>query len=391
MNTLDSLDPRIVGERLRIAREAAGLTQKEAADLIEVARTTLVAVEKGERRVRFNELQGLAKIYGTSINTMLRSEAVQVELAPRFRKLEETADTAVEHAVQVLTNFVKAEIELENILGVKRSKNYPPERPLLPGDVSKQADRDAQELRERLGLGNRPISDIVTLLEMEFDVRVYVWKIHAKISGLFAFDDAVGPCILLNANHPISRRVQTAAHECGHLISSRRQPEIFIEEEKSNSREERYADAFGRALLTPARAISQMFRDVTAGSERLTRRHIIILSHYFSVSREAMVRRLEELGLVSGVWDWFVANGGITDEQAKQVLGDLRIVDKQSSEWDRPTTLRLSMLAEQAYKKELLSEGQLARLLCINRVELRHILSGIDMEGNSFDDAPILR
>ncbi len=69
-------------------------------------------------------------------------------------------------------------------------------------------------------------------------------------------------------------------------------PEILHRNETENTREERYANAFGRAFLTPARGVMQKFHEVTAGSDRLTRRHIIILAHFFGVSREAMVRRL---------------------------------------------------------------------------------------------------
>ena len=95
-------------------------------------------------------------------------------------------------------------------------------------------------------------------------------------------------------------------------------------DEPENSREERYANAFGRCFLTPAGAVRQKFQEVTAGSTHLTRRHIIVMAHFFGVSREAMVRRLEELGLTKkGTWDWFIANGGISDEQVVQVLGDL--------------------------------------------------------------------
>jgi hypothetical protein len=59
---------------------------------------------------------------------------------------------------------------LENLLGVKRARNYSPERPLLRGDVRLQAEQDAMELRERLGMGVRPIADIVTLLEFELQI-----------------------------------------------------------------------------------------------------------------------------------------------------------------------------------------------------------------------------
>src|SRR5262249_4231944 len=154
-------------------------------------------------------------------------------------------------------------------------------------------------------------------------------------------------------------------------------PEILQDGEEGNSREERYAHAFGRALFTPARTVMQKFHETTAGASKLTRRHVIVLAHFFGVSREAMVRRLEELALAKpGTWDWFASNKGITDEQARQVLGDLVPKDAQKAEADRPTTLRLNLLAAEAYKRGLLSEGQLARLLHLTRIELREILEG---------------
>jgi Zn-dependent peptidase ImmA (M78 family)/DNA-binding XRE family transcriptional regulator len=386
MTPLEEVSPAEVGERLRIARESAGISQANAAASIDVARTTLVAIEQGQRRVRMSELQQLARLYGTSVNALLRQEAIQVDLAPRFRKLAASSDTAVDAAAKLLADLAKAEVELENLLGFKRVRNYPPERPILRGDVRAQAEQDAMELRQRLGLGVSPVPDIVTLLEMELGVRVYVRRFDGKISGLFAYDEALGPCILLNANHPRDRRTQSAAHECGHFVSTRREPEILHNHEPENSREERYSNAFGRAFLTPARGVTQKFQEVTAGSDRLSRRHVIVLAHFFGVSREAIVRRLEELGLVKpGTWDWFQSNGGITDEQARQVLGDLSIPDAYKAEADRPTTLRLNLLAAEVYRKGLLSEGQLARLLQLDRVELREILGGAEAEGSEAD------
>jgi Zn-dependent peptidase ImmA (M78 family)/DNA-binding XRE family transcriptional regulator len=390
MSALDSIPPADVGERLRIARENADITQKDAADTINIARTTLVAIEQGQRRIRIDELQELAKLYGTSVNALLRREAVHVDLAPRFRKLPDAVDAAADKAVDIMSRLARAEVELENLLGITRVHNDPPERPILRGDVRAQAEHNALELRERLGLGNAPIGDIVTLLELEMGVRVYVRRLDSRISGLFAYDDELGPCILLNANHPRERRTQSAAHECGHFVSTRRQPEVLHTDDMSHSREERYADAFGRAFLTPPRAVMQKFQEITAGADRLTRRHVIVLAHVFGVSREAMVRRLEELELVKkGTWDWFQANGGITDQHSRQVLGDLSTPDAQKADADRPTTLRLNLLAAEAYRRELFSEGQLARLLAIDRIELREIMDDLEMEGSEADAAPV--
>jgi Zn-dependent peptidase ImmA (M78 family) len=333
-------------------------------------------------------LQKLAKLYGTSINALLRQEAIQVDLTPQFRRLYVQIDEAVERAAQLLSELAKAEVELENLLGVKRVRNYPPERPILPGDVRAQAEQNALELRQWLGLGLRPITDIVTLMEMELGIRVYIRRIDGRISGLFAYDDYLGACILLNANHPRERRAQTAAHEMAHLISTRRQAEILEGDPRSNSREERYATAFARAFLAPARAVMQKFKEITAGSSKLTRRHVIILAHAFGVSREAIVRRLEELGLTKeGTWDWFQQNGGITDDQVRQVLGDLSGPDSHKADADRSTTLRLALLAGEAWRRGLLTEGQLARMLHVDRIELRRMFDGLEIEGSEADGA----
>jgi Zn-dependent peptidase ImmA (M78 family)/DNA-binding XRE family transcriptional regulator len=388
----ESLTMAEIGERLRIAREEANQTQAEAARAIEVARTTLVAIEQGQRRARVSEMQRLAKLYKTSVNALLRQEAIHVDLSPRFRKLNiSSEDDGALQAVQLLSDLARAELELENLLGIKRVCNYPPERPLLPGDVRMQAEQAALELRQRLGLGLAPISDIVTLLEMELGIRIFVRRFDGRISGLFAYDETVGACMLLNANHPRERRAQSAGHETGHFIATRRMPEILHADETVKSREERYADAFGRALFTPPRAVMQKFQEVTAGAAKLTRRHIIVLAHFFGVSREAMVRRVEELELTKpGTWDWFAGNGGITDDQARQVLGDLVPADVQKAEADRPTTLRLNLLAAEVHRRGLLSEGQLARLLHLSRVELRSILEGVDVEEDAADEVTSL-
>ncbi len=139
---LDSIDAVDVGARLRGAREAAGLTQTDAAADLRVARTTLVAMEQGRRRVRTDELQHLARLYGTSVNAVLRREAVHVDLVPRFRELSTANDESAERAERLLTDLVRAEVELENLLGVTRTRNYPPARPLL-GESAAPDSRDA--------------------------------------------------------------------------------------------------------------------------------------------------------------------------------------------------------------------------------------------------------
>ena len=386
---LDSIDAVDVGARLRGARETAGLTQTAVAAGLRVARTTLAAMEQGRRRVRTDELQHLARLYGTSVNAVLRREAVHVDFVPRFRKLSTANDESAERAARLLTDLVRAEVELENLLGVTRTRNYPPARPLLAGDVRLQAENDATELRQWLGLGLAPVRDVMSLLELDIGVRLYVRSLDSRVSGLFAYDDGVGACILLNAGHPRQRQAQAGVHELGHLTSRRQTPDVCRFDRQDDSREERYANAFGRAFLTPARTVAVRFQDLTAGAPRFTRRHVILLAHAFGVSREAMVRRLEELGRVKrGTWDWFEANGGITDGQAREVLGESAAPGSRDA--GRPVSFRLGLLAAEAHRQELLSEGQLARLLRLDRVAFREVLDAADVDGNDTDDLPKL-
>lgn len=383
MSTDPTLSPEDIGERLRLAREAVGITQAGAATAISVARTTIVAIEQGQRRARLDELQRLATLYGTNLNGLLRREAIQVDLRPRFRRGSDRTEH-VDRAANLLTNLVKAEVELEDLLGIRRLRSDPPERPLLPGDVVRQAEEDASQLRHWLGLGGAPIHDMRSLLEMQLGVRVFVRYFDGPVDGLYAYDEAVGGCILLNAKFPRARRRQTAAHELGHFVSTRHAPDALYEGSVQATREERYAHAFGRAFLTPPKTVMLAFQDVTAGAANLNRRHVILLAQTFGVSVEAMVRRLEELKLTkAGTWDWFTDNGGITAEHIKTVLGHSDLFTDGADEEKAPS-FRLDAMASEAWRRELLSEGQIASLLQTDRTTARKLIAQYD------DDGPLM-
>jgi Zn-dependent peptidase ImmA (M78 family) len=186
----------------------------------------------------------------------------------------------------------------------------------------------------------------------------------------------------------LPRRIQSAAHEIGHLYGTRHTPEVLEDDEKFLSRDERYANAFGRAFLTPAVCFSQSFPKLKHNTLKTTRRLIILLAQQYNISRQACVLRLEELGLAKkGTWAWFENNGGITDEHARQVLGELTGRDDPAkSDADRPICHRMSLMAHAAWKRELMSEGQLAELLQVDRVELRGIIDQIELEEKDTDE-----
>jgi Zn-dependent peptidase ImmA (M78 family)/DNA-binding XRE family transcriptional regulator len=379
-NILERIDPIKLGERLRSARAKVGLTQNEAVEKLGMARTTLIAVEKGQRRVRSDELKQLAELYGSSTNALLRLDSVFISLVPRFRSLAPEEKDAAD-AASLLNDLAGSQLELERILGITARRSYPAERQIGPGDIRDQAEDAALEFRQRIGIGLGPIPDIVSLLELEIGMRVFIRPLgSSRISGLFAYDDQVGACILLNKHHPRERRAITAAHELGHFITTRTQADVVDIRATPQSREERFASAFAYALLMPASFIRRRFSELRQESGAFSPRHLILLAHQLFVSEEALCRRVEDLNLIpSGTWD-SLRDRGFSGELVRRVLGDKALPEEST------VPPRIWFLAAEAYRRRLLSEGQIARMLRTDRVEIRQMLDTLGAEGgDDFD------
>jgi Zn-dependent peptidase ImmA (M78 family)/transcriptional regulator with XRE-family HTH domain len=381
MSRLDDIESRELGERLRSARSQAGLTQEQAASSLGLARTTLVAIEQGQRRARADELLEFSRLYGASVGHLLRPSAPRTDLVAQFRRLMSSrsdrgaGEEARAEAVRLLNRLAGASVELERLLGVPAPVLGLPELPIVAGDVVQQAEDAALSVRHRLGIGLAPIEDVVSLLELELGVRVFIAPLSSHISGLAAYDPVVGACILLNRKHPRERRAMSAAHETGHIVSTRRTPDVNEEGEQPDTREERFAVAFGIAFLMPAAAVRHRFREICAGEGRFSARHLVLLARAFHVSPEAMCRRLEGLGLLPPhTWET-LRHRGFSGETVRQVIGDA------VSEEGAVAPPRLSLLAAEAFFRGLLSEGQLCDMLQMDHVEVRDLLDALDAEG----------
>lgn len=60
-----------IGERLRRAREVAGLSQVQAAEFLHMRRPSISEAESGRRRVAAEELAELARLYSVSSDWLL--------------------------------------------------------------------------------------------------------------------------------------------------------------------------------------------------------------------------------------------------------------------------------------------------------------------------------
>jgi len=379
MSRLDDIDRAKLGERLRVARTAAGLTQEQAAKALDVARTTMVAIERGERQVKPDELVGLATLYGVSAGSLLRETAVHADLVGQFRRSlpsgPEDGETA--EAMRTLHRLVSGYVEIERRMGQPLVMNYPPERAIRRGGLDQQAEDMAVEIRSRYGLGLSPIQDVLDVVEQEMGARVFVRRLPSRISGVFAYEDSVGACVLLNAAHPLHRRRFTLAHDVAHLVTSRRATEVCYLEDGSKAPAERFADLFAAAFLMPGATLRRRFGETTATTGKFTPRDLLLMAHAFRVSTEAMCRRLEQLDLLLRGSYESLRKKGLSMESIRQVLGE------PESEPRVTVPPRFAALIAGAYGRGLLSEGQVAEMLAVDRVEAREILDafGADEEG----------
>lgn len=74
-----------VPQRLRIAREQAGLSQGQVARLLDWHRPTISEIEAGRRRVAAEEIAAFARIYSVSVTWLTASEPDQGDLDPRVQ------------------------------------------------------------------------------------------------------------------------------------------------------------------------------------------------------------------------------------------------------------------------------------------------------------------
>jgi Zn-dependent peptidase ImmA (M78 family)/DNA-binding XRE family transcriptional regulator len=368
---LQQLDPKILGGRLQEARKACGFTQQVVADRLEIARTTLVAIEKGERRVSPNELISLAAFYGRGVSGLVSRQTMTEGFVPQFRaawKSLFTEHPELEESAIELQRLSEDYLELEKLCDMPLRKSYPPIYEISGASAEQVAEEVATAERNRLGIGDGPLSNLRERLENDVGLRMFYLPMASKIAGLFAYNDELGGCIGINSGHPRDRRHWSLAHEYGHFLTGRYQSEItFLSEKKRVSVSERFADSFATHFLMPASGLNRRFTEMHRSSERgITLAHVCALADLYEVSVQALVLRLQDLRrLPSGTWSR-LEEEGFKVRSAQQLLG----IDANPLIRDMLPRRYLD-LAILAYRQDKLSEGQLARMLRTDRVTAR--------------------
>ena len=368
-------DLRLLGQRLTAARKARGVTQEEAATHLECSRPTLIAIEKGERRAKPDEIIKLAAYYGRSVHELVRPGVKTIALEPHLRAIVDPASVPqaeMNDAIAELERFAEDYRELERLLDAKPTVPHPPEVSLPKrGSLADFGEDAATRERERLGLGNQPILNLRQVLESDVGLRVFYGSLPPKIAGMFAYTAELGFCVFINRKHPSEKRRATLAHEYGHALCDRHKPGIdYINAQGRKPASERFAEAFGLGFLMPASGVRRKFHEITVSTGDFQVADLCRLSIYYWVSVQAMTLRLEELGLIAkGSWS-FLEEKGFKPRKASADLG----LTPRHAKSDDPYPLRYKFLAVQAFDEGKISEGQLCKFLRCDPVAAREIV-----------------
>ena len=380
---LEHTDSKVLGPRVAVERKARGQTQSDLANILGVARTTVVAIEKGDRALSPDETVRLSQTWNMPVSDLISDRPSVQPLVPQLRAASPSrafgpADTqGLEESAEKLRVLCENLLEIEQLQGAQSGLDYPPVYRTGPMPPAEAAADIALRERQRLGLGDGPIPHLRSVLENDARLRIFLIKMPSRIAGMFAFDPEFGACVALNVLHPAERRRWTLAHEYCHFLCDRYHADVCPIPHSTPRRlsdSEKLADAFAGEFVMPATGLRRRFYELKAtksdGAVKIG--DLLHLKRQYGVSFAALVIRLEELRLVtSGTWER-LKTSGFQVREAEKLVG---LEAGQDTEERLPQ--RMIQLAVAAHVAGEVSEGRLAKWLDCDRLEARRIVDEV--------------
>jgi len=145
----------------------------------------------------------------------------------------------------------------------------------------------AQYIRRFLKLDDRPVSDIISLLEKNGIFIVEIDEDVDVFDGVSFLTDNGIPVIIINKNFSNDHKRYTIAHELGHIIMHSSREFIFSEKRDK----EKEANEFAGEFLMPAEIIKNSLRYLRLSS-------LLELKRYWLTSMASIVKRAKNLGMI---------------------------------------------------------------------------------------------
>jgi Zn-dependent peptidase ImmA (M78 family) len=289
------------GKVLKWARDIRGLNISEAAELLGISSSELLAYESGEKKPLVGFLRTMSAKYRINFSSLLMPEPLPVRKLPtdyrkRFGKRRLSIDTivAIEEVREALEVF-------KDISSTRKS-------PVHKAKLGRAALRDdpeevAAQERRKFGVS----FDVQRSWKRLWKARIE-WRKRIEERGIFTYmiampteelsgfsvfqDDLAAICVNDNESTE-GAKIFTFFHEYCHLLLRK----SGISDEKDGNSVERFCNKFAASFLIPRTqlqyAISAILGDITPPYE-FSDAEVKRLSQGFLVSNRAMAFRLEE-------------------------------------------------------------------------------------------------
>jgi Zn-dependent peptidase ImmA (M78 family)/DNA-binding XRE family transcriptional regulator len=267
--------------RLAIARKRRGLTLTRLSELTGLSTHSLSVYENGHQAPSQETLLLLAGVLGITPEFLAGHDVEEIPPdAVSFRALSKMTARQRDRALSagrvalLIDDWIDARFKLPEA-DIPSLTGYPPE----PA---------AEVVRARWGLGERPVSNMLHLLEAH-GVRIYSLTAENNELDAYSLFWHARPFIFLSTAKSGERSRFDAAHELGHLVLHGEYTELNrpVAEQEAN----RFAAAF---LMPRSSVLAQGLRDATAVQ-------IVRAKAVWKVSAMALTHRLYELDLLT---DW---------------------------------------------------------------------------------------
>jgi Zn-dependent peptidase ImmA (M78 family)/DNA-binding XRE family transcriptional regulator len=266
--------------RLSLARMRRRLTAKALSEMTGLAADTISRLENGNNPPDETTVEKLAKALGFPVEFFLDGDPEDINTdAVSFRSFSKMSAKERDAAISA------------GSLGLELSR-WVEERFSLPKpnllDLSYETNPEAAAiaLRQYWGLGERPVSNMLALLETQ-GVRLFSLSENTASVNAFSFWRDEKPFVFLNNFKTAESSIYDSAHELGHLVMHKHG------DPKETRSAEREANSFASAFLMPAKDVR------SRAPQRVNVDSILGIKGRWRVSAMAMAYRLNALGLLS--------------------------------------------------------------------------------------------
>lgn len=276
----------MIGQRLKVARAAAGLSLRELSERMDglVTAQAISKYERDEDMPGSRALMGLSRALGVSVDYLLSDDDLMLE-GVDFRKKSKARDEATIEAktLQLLQRY----LAVEDLLGLRSVDWERPRSAPFPVAEPHDAEAAARSVREEWGLGYDPIPKLAELLE-ERGIKVLSMPLM-DIDGLAARVSRQGHeaarVVVVREDAWAERKRFTLGHELGHMMI----------DPKPGLNEEAAANRFAGAFLMPADVLRA---EVGAHRSTISIAELVALKIRFGASLQAIAYRCKDLGII---------------------------------------------------------------------------------------------